>query len=365
VGTAGKAAQPSKVETVSQGTSRALTDLFARWGTRRSEDAARPHEKTVTTTATNDKTLGTKAFGRFLSALSNRESPVLLDLGPVVGHNINFFGERLGCKFVVEDVYANLEKFAKENRTSELAAFLGTRFHQEDATFDGILCWDIFDYLDKQAGPVLAREMVRLLKPGGALMSFFATVTQPGQEYTRFLVVDDKNLTHRSYSASRGRQPVLVNRDINRMFEGLTVWESFLLMTKTREIVFRKPEHKAAVDGTAATAAPVSAPQPPPPRPANVVSASAARLASGVPHTAVKSAAPAPAPAAKPEPAKASASAAPAAGPGTNGNGTNATNGANATAGTNGASATNAAKDTPKPASQGPASPALSTISMT
>ena len=197
---------------MSQGTSRALTDLFARWGTRRSEDAARPHEKTVTTTATNEKTLGTKAFGKFLSALSNRESPVLLDLGPVVGHNINFFGERLGCKFVVEDVYANLEKFAKENRTSELAAFLSTRFHQEDASFDGILCWDIFDYLDKQAGPVLAREMTRLLKPGGALMSFFATVTQPEQEYTRFLVVDDKNFKHRAVSrgarpSTRARQP--------------------------------------------------------------------------------------------------------------------------------------------------------------
>jgi hypothetical protein len=274
------------VETVSQGTSRALTDLFARWGTRRSEDAARPHEKTVTTTATNEKTLGTKAFGKFLSALSNRESPVLLDLGPVVGHNINFFGERLGCKFVVEDVYANLEKFAKENRTSELAAFLSTRFHQEDASFDGILCWDIFDYLDKQAGPVLAREMTRLLKPGGALMSFFATVTQPGTEYTRFLVVDDKNLTHRVYSASRGRQPVLVNRDINRMFEGLTVWESFLLMTKTREIVFRKPEKKAVVDASTAAAAPQATAPTSAVRPAGIHAASAARLSNGIPHNA-------------------------------------------------------------------------------
>jgi hypothetical protein len=306
---------------VSQGTSRALTDLFARWGTRRSEDAARPHEKTVTTTATNEKTLGTKAFGKFLSALSNRESPVLLDLGPVVGNNINFFGERLGCKFVVEDVYANIEKFAKENRTSELAAFLSTRFHQADGSFDGILCWDIFDYLDKQAGPVLAREMTRLLKPGGALMSFFATVTQPEQEYTRFLVVDDKNFKHRPYPAARPRQAVLVNRDINRMFEGLTVWESFLLMTKTREIVFRKPERKAVVEAdtatvnaTASTGAPASAPATPV-KPAAVVSASAARLANGVPHAAgVKSgelSRPVPVPAAVPVAAKANADPAP------------------------------------------------------
>jgi hypothetical protein len=294
--------KPSKVETVSQGTSRALTDLFARWGTRRSEDAARPHEKTVTTTATNEKTLGTKAFGKFLSALSNRESPVLLDLGPVVGNNINFFGERLGCKFVVEDVYANLEKFAKENRTSELAAFFSTRFHQADATFDGILCWDIFDYLDKQAGTELARQMTRLLKPGGALMSFFATVTQPGQEYTRFLVVDDKNLTHRTYAASRGRQPVLVNRDINRMFEGLTVWESFLLMTKTREIVFRKPEKKAVVDATPATQQ-ANAPTLQA-KPAGVMNASAARLSNGIPHNAGAKAGEL----ARPEPAKAAVS---------------------------------------------------------
>jgi len=39
---------------------------------------------------------------------------------------------------------------------------------------------------------------------------------------------------------------VIANRDINRLFEGLTVAESFLLLTKTREIVFRKPEKKPA-----------------------------------------------------------------------------------------------------------------------
>jgi hypothetical protein len=337
------------VETVSQGTSRALTDLFARWGTRRSEDAARPHEKTVTTTATNEKTLGTKAFGKFLSALSNRESPVLLDLGPVVGNNINFFGERLGCKFVVEDVYANIEKFAKENRTSELAAFLSSRFQQPDGSFDGILCWDIFDYLDKQAGPVLAREMTRLLKPGGALMSFFATVTQPEQEYTRFLVVDDKNFKHRPYPAARPRQAVLVNRDINRMFEGLTVWESFLLMTKTREIVFRKPERKAVVEADASTvnavaATPASAPAAPA-KPTSVVSASAARLAAGVPHTfasrTTELTKPEPSNAANSAPAKASESAK------VNGNGAKP----------------DAVKS--EPIAAAPPSPAISTISMT
>ena len=244
-----------------QGTNRALSGFLARLGGGRTsgQDSARPATQptvngnganTSTPAAGADKSISTKAFSRFLAALKHREAPVLLDLGPVVGNNINYFGEKLGCKFFIEDVYANLEKFARENRTKELGEFFKTRFPQGDGSFDGILCWDIFDYLDKNAAQVLAREMTRLLKPGGALLTFFATVAMPGKEYTRYLVVDDKTFRHKIAPAARGRQQVFVNRDINLMFDGLTVSDSFLLMTRTREIVFRKPEQKLAVSST-------------------------------------------------------------------------------------------------------------------
>jgi hypothetical protein len=166
----------------------------------------------------------------------------------------------------------NLEKYARENRTKELAEFFKSRFPQPDASFDGILCWDIFDYLDKTAAQTLAREMTRLLKPGGALLTFFATVAMPGKEYTRYLVVDDKTFRHKTAPAARGRQQVFVNRDINLMFQGLNVSDSFLLMTRTREIVFRKPEQKAAAgtgesagDSTADSTAEGAAKTPPTP----------------------------------------------------------------------------------------------------
>ena len=49
----------------------------------------------------------TKALRKFLSSLVLRESPVLMDLGPVVGPNVTFFGERLGCKILLEDLFAD------------------------------------------------------------------------------------------------------------------------------------------------------------------------------------------------------------------------------------------------------------------
>lgn len=224
------------------GSGRPLADRLFGWG-RRSDKPADTESPSVGR-VNDDKTLTTKAFGKFLAALAPRESPVLLDLGPIVGANVNFLGDRLGCKIFVEDLYANLETELRAGH--DLPEYFKKRFPQEDESFDGILCWDVLDYLDKASAQIVAQQMTRLLKPGGALYGFFSTVPTSALEYTRFLVVDDTTLRHRAYPALRGRQQVFVNRDITRMFESLTVAESFLLLTKTREMVFRKPERKAA-----------------------------------------------------------------------------------------------------------------------
>ena len=102
--------------------------------------------------AASDPVFATKALRKFLTSLTSRESPVLLDLGPVVGSNVSFFGEQLGCKIFVEDIFADLDRHVREGKLDELPAFLEKRFPQADGTVDGILCWDVFDYLDRRGG---------------------------------------------------------------------------------------------------------------------------------------------------------------------------------------------------------------------
>lgn len=219
------------------GTSRSLTDLFARFGSRRAEEA----EKVAEPAPEQDLVFPTKALRKFLSCLTARESPVLLDLGPVVGSNVSFFGEQLGCKILVEDLYADVERHVRRDALDTLPDFFAKRFQQGDATVDGILCWDLLDYLDREAAQVLASELTRVLRPDGALLGFFGTAQTRELHYTKYVVVDDTNLRHRSYPATRGRQGILLNREIIRMFEGLRVSDSFLLKMNLREILFRKP----------------------------------------------------------------------------------------------------------------------------
>ena len=219
------------------GTSRSITDLFSRLGPRRPGEPAGVVEAGVE----EDAAFPTKALRKFLSCLTAHESPVLLDLGPVVGSNVSFFGEQLGCKIFVEDLYADLERHIRRGTLEELPAFLSQRFPRPDATVDGILCWDLLDYLDRQAAQALATELTRLLRPDGALLGFFGTAQPRETHYTKYVVVDEGNLRHRPYPAARGRQGILLNREIIRMFEGLRVSDSFLLKTNLREILFRKP----------------------------------------------------------------------------------------------------------------------------
>src|SRR3982074_395826 len=183
----------------------------------------------------------TKALHKFLQTLPSRELPVLLDLGPVVGSNVSYFGEQLGCKIFVEDIFADLDRHVREGKLDQLPEFLRKRFPQAEGEVDGILCWDLIDYLDRPAAQELATQLTRVLRPDGAPLGFFGSAASQESRYTKFIIVDDVNLRHRSYAAARGRQTTLLNRDIIRLFSGLRVSDSFLLKNNLREILFRKP----------------------------------------------------------------------------------------------------------------------------
>ena len=211
--------------------------LLDRIGPRKG-DFEPPHAAPV---AAEDPVFATKALHKFLRCLTSRDLPVLLDLGPVVGSNVSFFGEQLGCKILVEDIFADLDRHLRAQKMDALPGFLTSRFAHPSGAVDGILCWDIFDYLDRPAAQALAAQLTRILRPEGALLAFFSTSHALDTRYTKYIIVDQINLKYRSYPSVRGRQTLLANRDIIRLFGTLRVSDSFLLKNNLREILFRKP----------------------------------------------------------------------------------------------------------------------------
>ncbi len=183
-----------------------------------------------------------KVLPKFLAGLTSVDTPVLLNLGPVIGQNISFFGDRLSCKIFVEDLFQELEAHTAGGTVKEMSTSLPARLKHEPGTVDGILCWDVFDYLDKATGQAVAAKLVSLLRPGGVLHGFFCTQSADVSHFSRFIIDAPDRLRLKPVPAVSGlRRNVTAVRDINKMFTGLNVGESILLKTSTRETLFRKP----------------------------------------------------------------------------------------------------------------------------
>lgn len=182
-----------------------------------------------------------KTLAQFLSMVFARPAAELVDLGPVIGSNINFLGERIGCKIHVEDLYRDIDRHAREGTLDQFGEFLGTRFPTRSRSADAVLCWDVFDYLPQPAAAVLADKVKRMLRPHGLMLAFFGARASDDTRYTRYLIEDESHLRARYYPSACTRRWVLQNRDINFMFAGLEIFDSLLLKSGVREILFRKP----------------------------------------------------------------------------------------------------------------------------
>lgn len=182
-----------------------------------------------------------RALPKFLSLVGTHQEPVLLDLGPVVGANVSFFGDQLSCKMLIEDLHQDLATYVPAEPPDDLATRLTTRIRDNvKGPVHGILCWDVFDYLDRQTARALGACLAGLLHPKGALHGFFSATSATVDTRTKFIVQSATSLKCRREPSKPFHRHALQTGEISRLFPGLTVVESVLLQTTTRESLFRK-----------------------------------------------------------------------------------------------------------------------------
>jgi SAM-dependent methyltransferase len=191
-------------------------------------------------TVSADSVYASKTLARFLDLLFARPAAEVVDLGPVIGQNITFLGERVGCKIHVEDLFSDIDRHVQNGKLDQLPEFLGGRFSLPASSIDAVLGWDIFDHLAPMAATALASELMRILRPGGVLLGFFGARASDNPQYTKYFIDDETHLRYRFYPSACTRRWVLQNRDINIMFAGLEICETVLLKSGVREILFRK-----------------------------------------------------------------------------------------------------------------------------
>lgn len=187
-----------------------------------------------------DRVNTTRTLVTFISTLKRFTNPFILDLGPAVGRNVDFLTKAIpGCRLHVEDYLAKCVR-AEESEDFDLSAERSTLSKREHR-YDGVLCWDTFDYLNHAETQILVSDLESSLRPGGVLMLLHGTVEPKELRSFNYEIVDEGHLYYRSVRvAENHRQRMLPNRAVENLFPSCAINQSILLKNEMREVIFKR-----------------------------------------------------------------------------------------------------------------------------
>jgi SAM-dependent methyltransferase len=119
-------------------------------------------------------------------------------------------------------------------------------FAYPDESFDAIVAWDIFNFYDATAIRDLAAEVRRVLRPGGLLLAYFHARRLDRPDHPRrYRILDDTRVAFDAATDVPLARHVYQNRDIEKLFAGMTIVELYFLKNSMREILMEKKAPKS------------------------------------------------------------------------------------------------------------------------
>jgi SAM-dependent methyltransferase len=172
------------------------------------------------------------ALPRLARRLGSVSHPRVLDLGSVVGRNLQFFID-LGCKVTADDLLRPVETVLPDPGDKGRVDWKersAPRLEYPPDSFDAVMVWDTFDFLGPAEARAFSRDLHHIVKAGGILMAYFTSrETERREPARRFQIAGPDKIEWIPQGVSRTLRHVYQNRDIER-----------ILQNGTREILLEK-----------------------------------------------------------------------------------------------------------------------------
>lgn len=218
------------------------------------QTSSKPGPATATAMAASPNVRVSNGLKEFLWLLSDAPKPRILDLGNVSQSTLNFFIEK-GFRVSTEDLLRSWKEFltAEEelmrraavgedsgriSQASLAEKFLETSVQYSQESFNGVLAWDLFDYLDSNLLSALMERIFSLLSPGGAVLAMFHSRTP--ERFHRYRIVDTQSVEHLPAPTISVHTRIFQNREILDLFGKFRTSKTFVSRDQLREALFLK-----------------------------------------------------------------------------------------------------------------------------
>ncbi len=162
---------------------------------------------------------------------------LIMDLGPAVGPNIQFFAER-GCKLYIADLHESL--FSASVRQPENERAFEQMLENDLPSTDGqavdvILTWDLLNYLTVEQMRLLGAALGKYCHRRTQLFAMIATHKEMPARPTLFNVLDHEHMWFEPDGQWRRDAPRYTEPDLRRGMPDFEVDVSFLLRSGLQE----------------------------------------------------------------------------------------------------------------------------------
>jgi SAM-dependent methyltransferase len=186
-----------------------------------------------------------RGLEQFFAPFRDQTGLSILDLGGARQENINFVTS-LGHRFYSEDFIRIFQETFGQDVVDQANAgridfFLRQGLDYPDEQFDGVLAWDVLEYMEPALLMATTEKLWRVLKPQGYLLAFFQSPdrkeTVPGYD---FRIQDLRTLQVSHNSDCAPTQQIFNNRSLEKIFQKFESVKFFLTRDRLREVIVRK-----------------------------------------------------------------------------------------------------------------------------
>jgi hypothetical protein len=185
-----------------------------------------------------------RGLQEFFTYIRDQSGLTILDLGGATQQNVNFI-TNLGHRLYSEDFLQILNETFGVNDTVDqsnpgrIEYFMRQSLDYPEEHFDGVLIWDVLEYLAPPLLNAVMERMQKIVKPRSYMLAFFHSDDKLESVPFYSFRIQDVNLLQVGQQGVRRPTQLFNNRSLEKLFSRFESVKFFLTKERLREVIVK------------------------------------------------------------------------------------------------------------------------------
>jgi len=189
-------------------------------------------------------TRSSRGLEEFFSYIRDQSGLTILDLGGATQQNVTFI-TNLGHRLYSEDFLQILnETFGAEDTVDQanpgrIEYFLRQTLDYPEGQFDGVLIWDVLEYLEPALLNAVVERLHKIARPKSYMLSFFHSDDKLNAVPFYTFRIQETNTLHVAERGLHRPTQLFNNRSLEKLFNRFESVKFFLTKERLREVIVK------------------------------------------------------------------------------------------------------------------------------